>query len=118
LWKELVDVYGADKFFIKDVVESVVAMQRNEANWEPNCWVSHGHTCLNPFSDTCFSWFYDGYDDKMAGFDLDPRDLAPTANVASDHWRRGSRVEVKVVEDIDVEEAEMMLHDRELEAVS
>jgi len=90
-WKLLVDRYGADKFFIKDVVESVVALQKGEANWEPNCWVSHGHTCLNPFSEVSFGWFYDGYDEKMAGADLDPRDLAPSANVASDHWRRGAR---------------------------
>jgi len=90
LWKRLVDKYDADIIFIKDVIESVVALQREEAVWEPNPWVSHGHTCLNPFSETCFGLFYDGYDEKMAGDDLDPRDLAPEANVTSDYWRRGN----------------------------
>jgi hypothetical protein len=108
----LVDNYAADKFFIMDIGESVVAMMKNKANWEPNCWVSHGHTCLNPFSETCFSWFYDGYDDKMAGCDLDPRDLAPSANVASDHWKRGMRVIAKTAEEgINEDEVEEMLSD-------
>lgn len=94
LWKLLVDRYDADVFFIKDVIESVVALQKGEANWESSCWVSHGHTCLNPFSEVCFGLFYDGYDDeaggRAAGYELDPRDLSPSANVASDHWRRGA----------------------------
>jgi len=89
LWKRLIDRYDADLFFIKDIIESIVALQKENAVWEPNPWVSHGHTCLNPFSEACFGWFYDGYDEKMAGDDLDPRDLAPSADVTSDYWRRG-----------------------------
>jgi len=90
LWKRLVDRYDADEFFIRDVVESVAELQKGTAIWEPNPWVSHGHTSLNPFSEACFGWFYNGYDEKMAGEDLDPRDLSPSANVASDYWKRGA----------------------------
>jgi hypothetical protein len=109
-WKLLADRYGADKFFIKDIVESVVALQKGEANWEPNCWVSHGHTCLNPFSEACFGLFFDGYDDKMAGYELDPRDLAPSANVGSDHWKRGMRgkLAANAHEDVDTSSADEM----------
>ena len=91
LWKHLVDRRDADIFFIRDVVESILSLQKSETSWEQNPWVSHGHTCLNPFSDACFGWFYDGFDEKMAGADLDPADLTPEANVTSDHWRRGSQ---------------------------
>jgi hypothetical protein len=90
LWKRLVDKFDADQFFVKDIIESIVALQREEAVWEPNSWVSHGHVSLNPFSEACFGWFYDGHDRKMAGADLDPRDLSPSANVTSDYWRRGA----------------------------
>jgi hypothetical protein len=100
LWKRLIDHYDADEFFVRDVIESVATLQREEAIWEPNPWVSHGHTCLNPFSDTCFGWFYDGHDEKMAGDNLDPRDLAPSANVASDDWRRGSHGQTSFEEDM------------------
>lgn len=90
LWKRLVDKFDADEFFIRDIIESIAELQQEVAVWEPNPWVSHGHTCLNPFSDACFGWFYNGHDEKMAGEDLDPRDLSPAANVASDYWRRGA----------------------------
>lgn len=89
LWKRLVDKYDADEFFIRDVIESIVALQKGEAVWEPSPWVSHGRVSLNPYSETCFGLFYDGFDEKMAGDDLDPRDLHPDAQVTSDHWRRG-----------------------------
>lgn len=99
LWKALVDRHGADVFFIRDVVESVVALQKGDANWEPSCWVSHGHTCLNPFSDVCFGLFFNGHDDeaggRVAGYELDPRDLAPSAKVESDSWRRGSHAKAR-----------------------
>lgn len=91
LWKHLVDKRDADLFFIKDIVESILELQRGDAIWEHNPWVSHGHTCLNPFSEACFGWFYDGFDEKMAGADLDPADLTPEADVTSDYWRRGAQ---------------------------
>lgn len=90
----LIEKRGADKFFIRDIIESVVAVQDEEACWEPNVWVSHGHTSLNPFSENTFGLFYNGYDEKMVGADLDPADLAPSANVASDHWRRGAQAPI------------------------
>lgn len=90
IWKRLVDKFDADQFFIRDIVESVIALQRGQAVWEPNPWVSHGHTSLNPYSSTCFGLFFDGQDSKMVGDDLDPRDLHPQANVTSDYWRRGA----------------------------
>lgn len=90
-WKKLVDVRQADEFFIHDLIESIIDLQKGYANWEPNPWVSHGHTSLNPYSENCFGWFYDGYDEKMAGDDLDPRDLSPSANVGSPEWKRGLR---------------------------
>jgi hypothetical protein len=91
-WKTLIDKRNADRFFIKDIIESMVALQDDEASWEPNLWVSHGHTSLNPFSEDSFGLFFDGYDRDMpaCGYDLDPRDLHPDRDVASDHWRRGS----------------------------
>lgn len=95
LWKRLLNKerYDADEFFIKDIFESIVALQRGETIWEPNIWVSHGHTCLNPFSELSFGQFYCGVDKPMseARIDsLDPRDLAPSADVASDNWLRGT----------------------------
>lgn len=90
LWKRLVDRRDADIIFIRDVLESIAELQKGEAIWEPNPWVSHGHTCLNPFSTACFGWLYNGNDPGMAGEDLDPRDLHPSANVTSDDWRRGA----------------------------
>jgi hypothetical protein len=91
-WHKLVDLRNADRFFIKDIIESMVAIQNGDASWEPNCWVSHGHTCLNPYAEASFGWFFDGYDrdPQACGLDLDPRDLSPAANVASDNWRRGA----------------------------
>lgn len=89
LWKRLVDKYDADEFFVRDIIESIVALQKEEAVWEPSPWVSHGRVSLNPYSETCFGLFYDGFDEKMAGDDLDPRDLHPDAQVTSDYWRRG-----------------------------
>ena len=90
LWKRLLDKRDADEFFIRDIVESIVSLQKENAVWEPNPWVSHGHTSLNPYSETCFGLFYNGYDEKMAGDDLDPRDLSPRSGVTSDYWRRGA----------------------------
>jgi hypothetical protein len=110
-WKRLVDEYGADRYFIKEVLEGVTAVQltqelqrlrerideghkltrdeRTQMNhlddlllevggetlFERNVWVSHGHTALNPLSENCFGWFYDGSDEKMLGFDRDPHEL-------------------------------------------
>lgn len=89
-WKLLVDRYDADLYFIRDVIESVVDLQKGKAVWEPDPWVSHGHTCLNPFADLSFGWFYHGRERAMEGLEnLDPRDLSPQANVTSDSWRRG-----------------------------
>jgi hypothetical protein len=90
LWRNLVDRYDADLFFIRDVIESAVELQKGNTVWEPDPWVSHGHTCLNPFADLSFGWFYHGRERAMDGLEeLDPRDLAPGANVTSDDWRRG-----------------------------
>jgi len=89
LWKRLVDKYDADEFFIRDVVASIVALQKGTAVWEPNSWVSHGHTSLNPYSYTCFGLFFDGNDTQMVGHDLDPRDLHPSLDITGDYWRRG-----------------------------
>lgn len=89
-WKKLVERYDADMFFIRDLFESIVALQKEEAVWEPDPWVSHGHTCLNPFADLSFGWFYHGRERAMDGLEeLDPRDLAPSAGVTGDDWRRG-----------------------------
>ena len=91
LWKMLLAKHDADEFFIRDVIESIAELQKGDALWEPNPWVSHGHTCLNPFAGICFGLFYNGYDSKMDKTDeLDPRDLAPWAKVTSDDWRRGA----------------------------
>ena len=89
-WQRLVEKYDADIFFVRDIIESVVTLQKEQAVWEPDPWVSHGHTCLNPFADLSFGWFYHGRERAMDGLEeLDPRDLAPSANVTGDDWRRG-----------------------------
>jgi hypothetical protein len=111
LWKRLVDERNADKFFMREILESSVALQLSEElaalrerqnrgerltvselerieslerrldphggehALEPNPWVSHGHTALNPRSEGCFGLFFTGYDDKMEGFDIDPADV-------------------------------------------
>jgi len=102
LWKRLVDRYDADEIFIRDIIESMISLQNDRAAWEPNPWVSHGHTSLNPYSSACFGKFFNGGDNKMNGIDLDPRALSPEANVTSDHWRRNGhgtdRVEAEVVQ--------------------
>lgn len=106
MWKKLVDSprRRADKFFVRDILESIAQLHREEACWEPNSWVSHGHTSLNPFSESGFGWFFDGDDDKMAGHEpgheLEPTDLSPEANVASDDWRRGARARVRFDEEV------------------
>ena len=119
LWKWLVDRRDADLIFIlifiRDVLESIAELQKGKAIWEPNPWVSHGHTCLNPFSEACFGWFYDGNDDKMAGADLDPRDLHPQANVTSDDWRRGEHGRDRSEEEVRELVPEFESHRRELE---
>jgi hypothetical protein len=113
LWKRLVDKFDADEIFIRDIIESIVDLQKGEAVWEPNPWVSHGHTSLNPYSSTCFGLFFDGHDSKMVGDDLDPRDLSPSVDVTSDYWRRGangqdnSNQELVELESV-VEEAELL----------
>lgn len=96
LWKTLVDKRNADTFFIKDIIESCAAMQDGEATYEPNVWVSHGHTCLNPFAEACFGWFYDGYEsekERMPGWDLDPRDLHKASGIGTDQWMPEHRTE-------------------------
>lgn len=115
LWKRLVDKRDADLIFIRDVLESIAELQKGKAIWEPNPWVSHGHTCLNPFSETCFGWFYNGNDDKMAGEDLDPRDLHPSANVTSDDWRRGAHGRDRSEEEVRELVPEFERHREELE---
>jgi hypothetical protein len=95
----LIDRHGADLFFISDVIESVADLQRGAAAWEADAWVSHGHTCLNPFSEMCFGLFYKGFDEKMAGAELEPWDLSPSANVSSDSWRRGMQTHLAPADD-------------------
>lgn len=80
----------ADKFFITEIQSSVRDIQTEQDTWEINRWVSHGHTCLNPFSGICFGLFYNGNDDKISGGNILPEDLSPAKNVASDHWLRSN----------------------------
>jgi hypothetical protein len=81
---------GADKFFIRDILESVRELRTGEACWEPNIWVSHGHTCLCPWSAASFRAFFNGYDTDMEGIGvtMHPRDLSPSRQVGSDVWKR------------------------------
>lgn len=124
-WKVLVDERGADRFFIKEVMEGAVAVQMTQemldlrkqldekgmassdldqlelletkvdasggiTTFEPNAWVSHGHTALNPRSSVCFGWFFDGSDEKMIGWADDPRELAPSRDTAGSSQRRAA----------------------------
>ncbi len=73
-WKKLVE-RGADQYFIREVIEGELASQIDGR--ESNCWISHGHTCLNPFAGICYGLFYDGTDDKIMGDTLIPADIAP-----------------------------------------
>ncbi|WP_217924659.1 hypothetical protein [Miltoncostaea oceani] len=74
-WQRLV-ARGADQFFIREIIESVLSVQKHGAPWE-RLWVSHGHVCLNPFSSPSFGLFYSGDDPKMTGADLDPSEISP-----------------------------------------
>jgi hypothetical protein len=58
-----------------DALEEKVAALGGETYFESNAWVSHGHTSLNPYSESCFGLFFDGDDKKMAGCNLNPWDL-------------------------------------------
>ena len=102
-YNTLIDVRNADRFFIMDIMESVEACQLGESTWEATDWVSHAHTCLNPFSENCFGWFYDGYDTDMAGWDLDVHDLHPRTGIGTDRWvptRRRSGASRRIVENV------------------
>lgn len=162
-WKELVAKNDADRFFIKDVLESLMGIQLTteknflttllekqgkltskesgrletifghsfgekltaaekkeirakianikerlapiggDQEWEANCWVSHGHTSLNPYSMVTFGLFFDGFDRNMSGVDLVPEALHPKQHCASDNWRRENWSKVRPVDD-DLEE--------------
>lgn len=73
-WQRLV-ARGADQFFIREVIESYLEIRQGKADWE-RTWVSHGHTCLNPFAGLSFGLFYSGDDPKMLGADLEPTELS------------------------------------------
>lgn len=75
MWQSLV-ARGADQFFIRELIDAQLQVNRGQAEWEPT-WVSHSHTCLNPFSSLSFGLFYDGSDDKLLGADFTPADLDP-----------------------------------------
>lgn len=77
-WQRLVAERDSDLFFITEVIESQLAVRGGHAEWE-GTWVSHGHTCLNPFSGLSFGLFYDGNDKKLLGAHFTPSDLAPNS---------------------------------------
>lgn len=82
-WQRLVAA-GADRFFIREVIEATLAEHRGEGEWDA-MWVSHGHTCLNPFSGLSFGLFYAGDDPKLTGANFTLADVSPQ-NV---HFLRG-----------------------------
>lgn len=82
-WQRLV-ARGADRFFIREVIEATLAERNGEDPWDP-MWVSHGHTCINPFSGLSFGLFYAGDDPKLTGANFTVEELSP-ANI---HLLRG-----------------------------
>lgn len=76
-WQRLVAERDADLFFVREILESRLAVNEG-AEWAPT-WVSHGHTCLNPFSGLSFGLFYDGTDAKLTGAHYSPEQLSPRA---------------------------------------
>jgi hypothetical protein len=66
---------GADPYFLLELEELIQDHADENVKWEASRWVSHGHTCLNPWSGESFELFDDGSDYKMYGRELYPSDL-------------------------------------------
>lgn len=64
-----------DLFFIAELTELWHANRSGKIFWEPSCWVSHAHTCLNPRSGEAFGHSYDGRDQKVPNVDPRPFDI-------------------------------------------
>lgn len=59
-----------------------------ELDFEVNDWVSHGHTCLCPYSEYTLGTRFDGTDTETTGYELKPDELHPDKKVGTAEWRR------------------------------
>jgi len=76
VWRILVEKRNADLCFVYEILGAESEVAQGRCRREDNHWVSHGHTCLNPFSGISFGLFYDGTDPKLVGAELRPEQLA------------------------------------------
>ena len=67
---------GADEFFLRELLESIDDLVNKRTEFESCKFLSHGHVCMNPFSDASFGLFCTNNDRYRAG--EDPRCLVRT----------------------------------------
>lgn len=60
--KQLLEVRGADMFFIREVIEAALSVKQGLATWEDCPWVSYAHTSLYPYQEMSLGLSYDGSD--------------------------------------------------------
>jgi hypothetical protein len=60
---------GADEFFIREIAESVADLVGGKTEFELCKFLSHGHVCMNPFTDSSFGLFCTNSDRQRAGED-------------------------------------------------
>jgi hypothetical protein len=83
----LMKAAGCDLFFLQELAELWDANRRGDIYWEISCWISHGHTCLNPRSGEAFCQTFSGRDasDALKIKNIDARPFDITAGVST--WR-------------------------------
>jgi hypothetical protein len=73
---QLVELRNADKFFIREVIESALSVAQGLAEWEICPWISYAHTSLYPYWEMSLGMSYDGSDPAIrTGFY--PENLLP-----------------------------------------
>lgn len=75
---------GADEFFILEIQESLKDLASGTTEWESCKFLSHGHVCMNPYTEVSFGVYCTNTDRQRAGEDpscsartLDIADLRP-----------------------------------------
>mgnify|MGYP006055735837 FL=1 len=73
-----------DEFFIKELQESIKDLTQQKTEFESCKFLSHGHVCQNPYTESSFGFFCTNNEKYKAGEDpvcqvrhLDIEDLDP-----------------------------------------
>lgn len=80
---------GADEFFVRDLLESSLSVQRNHTPWESCAFLSAGHVCMNPLASSSWGLFCTNSDKHAAG--EDPKCAVRTVRIESLARRREGR---------------------------